>query len=99
MELTRHQGLGNVFLIGFLEALPEDPAEAARKYCDSVNGIGADGLIFGTPPSENSNAIGRFNLYNKDGGRAEHASDFGGRPVDHIGAKGLLARWPSRCAE
>ena len=71
MELTRHQGLGNVFLIGFLEALPEDPAEAARKYCDSVKGIGADGLIFGTPPSGNSNAIGRFNLYNKDGGRAE----------------------------
>ena len=71
MELTRHQGLGNVFLIALLEELPENPSEAARKYCDSVNGIGADGLIFGTPPSENSNAISRFNLFNKDGGRAE----------------------------
>ena len=45
MELTRHQGLGNVFLIALLEELPEDPSELAQKYCDSNHGIGADGFF------------------------------------------------------
>ena len=71
MELTRHHGLGNVFLIALLEELPKNPGELAQKYCDPEKGIGADGLIIGTPPSENSNAVNRFNLFNKDGGRAE----------------------------
>ncbi len=71
MELTRHQGLGNVFLIALLEELPEDPSGLAQKYCDSNNGIGADGLIIGTPLPETSNSASRFYLFNKDGGRAE----------------------------
>ena len=71
MELTRHQGLGNVFLIALLEELPEDPSGIARKYCDPINGIGADGLIIGTPLSENSDSVSRFHLFNKDGGSAE----------------------------
>jgi len=71
MELTRHQGLGNVFLIALLEELPEDPSELAQKYCDSNHGIGADGLIIGTPLPETSNSASRFYLFNKDGGRAE----------------------------
>ena len=71
MELTRHHGLGNVFLIALLEELPKNPGELAQKYCDPEKGIGADGLIIGTPPSENSKAVNRFNLFNKDGGRAE----------------------------
>tara|TARA_B100000929_G_scaffold63777_2_gene48617 strand:+ start:23671 stop:24474 length:804 start_codon:yes stop_codon:yes gene_type:complete len=71
MELTRHQGLGNVFLIALLEELPENPSGIARKYCDPINGIGADGLIIGTPLSENPNSVSRFHLFNKDGGRAE----------------------------
>tara|TARA_B100000131_G_scaffold179240_1_gene172859 strand:+ start:15127 stop:15933 length:807 start_codon:yes stop_codon:yes gene_type:complete len=71
MELTRHHGLGNVFLIALLEELPKDPSGLAQKYCDPQEGIGADGLILGTPCSENSNAVNRFNLFNKDGGRAE----------------------------
>ena len=48
MELTRHQGLGNVFLIALLEDLPDNPSEIARKSCAPINGIGADGLIIGT---------------------------------------------------
>ena len=71
MELTRHQGLGNIFLIALLEDLPENPSGIARKYCDPINGIGADGLIFGTPLLENPHNVSRFHLFNKDGGRAE----------------------------
>ena len=71
MELTRHQGLGNVFLIALLEDLPDNPSEIARKYCDPINGIGADGLIIGTSLLENPYNVSRFHLFNKDGGRAE----------------------------
>ena len=71
MELTRHQGLGNVFLVALLEELPEDSSRIVRKVCDPTSGIGADGLIIGTPLFENSNGISRFHLFNKDGGRAE----------------------------
>ena len=71
MELTRHQGLGNVFLIALLEDLPDDPSGIARKYCDPINGIGADGLIIGTSLLENPHNVSRFHLFNKDGGRAE----------------------------
>ena len=71
MELTRHQGLGNVFLVALLEELPDDPSGIARKHCDPINGIGADGLIIGTPLSENPHSVSRFHLFNKDGGRAE----------------------------
>ena len=68
MELTRHQGLGNVFLIALLEELRDDPSGIARKHCDPINGIGADGLIIGTPLSENPHSVSRFHLFNKDGG-------------------------------
>ena len=71
MELTRHHGLGNVFLISFLDELPENPSGLAQKHCDPEKGIGADGLIIGTPSSGKSNAVNRFHLFNKDGGRAE----------------------------
>ena len=71
MELTRHHGLGNTFLIGLVENLPRNSSEMAKKWCDSSTGIGADGLIFGTPLSPGSEGVAKFTLFNRDGSRAE----------------------------
>ena len=77
VHLTHHHGLGNDFLIGFVDEVPADVAEMARRLCDRVTGIaatpaassrGADGLVLGT-----ASADGRpvFTLFNSDGSRAE----------------------------
>ncbi len=68
MHLTRHHGLGNDFLIGFVDRVPVDSAGLARRLCDRATGIGADGLVFGT-----TDFTGRylFTLFNSDGSRAE----------------------------
>ena len=77
VRLTHHHGLGNDFLIGFVDEVPADGAEMARRLCDRATGIaatpaassrGADGLIFGT-----TSVDGRpvFTLFNSDGSRAE----------------------------
>jgi len=68
MQISRYQGLGNDFLIAFVEDLPEDPSALARHLCDRKNSIGADGLIFGTP-STSGDAF--FTLFNSDGSEAE----------------------------
>ena len=68
VHLTHHHGLGNDFLIGFVDRVPGDGADLARHLCDRATGIGADGLVFGTTDS-----TGRplFTLFNSDGSRAE----------------------------
>ena len=71
VELTRHHGLGNDFLITFAEVVPADGADLARRLCDRVDGIGADGLVFGTPVSGLGDASWRFTLFNSDGSPAE----------------------------
>ena len=68
MKISRYQGLGNDFLIAFVEDLPNDPFVMARHLCDRKNSIGADGLIFGTP-STSGDAF--FTLFNSDGSEAE----------------------------
>ena len=68
MHISRYQGLGNDFLIAFVEDLPNDPFLMARDLCDRKNSIGADGLIFGTP-STLGDAF--FTLFNSDGSEAE----------------------------
>lgn len=64
MQLTKHHGLANDFLV-VLDA-PAD-ADLARRLCDRHRGIGADGLILG--------ALGdggvTMTLWNADGSRAE----------------------------
>ena len=73
MDLTHHHGLGNDFLIAFVDKIPSDGPGIARRLCDRRSGVGrsttgADGLIFGT-----TGLGGRpvFTLFNSDGSQAE----------------------------
>ena len=45
LELTKHHGLGNDFLVAFVDDVPSDAAQLARALCERRTGIGADGLI------------------------------------------------------
>ncbi|MFT7476694.1 MAG: diaminopimelate epimerase, partial [Verrucomicrobiales bacterium] len=67
MHLTKHHGLGNDFLVSFVDEVPSDAAERAVELCDRRTGIGADGLIFGI--DSGSTAVMR--LFNADGSAAE----------------------------
>ena len=81
VHLTHHHGLGNDFLIGFVDEIPADGADLARRLCDRSTGLGAatnggatptvrgaDGLVFGTT-GDNGRPV--FTLFNSDGSRAE----------------------------
>ena len=74
MQLTKHHGLGNDFLVVLDgvngRALAVD-GDLARRVCDRRTGIGADGLIHGATPEAGSDADVVMHLYNADGGRAE----------------------------
>jgi diaminopimelate epimerase len=69
MQLTKHHGLGNDFLVvlDLTGGTPVTPA-LARAVCDRHRGVGADGLLHVTPATE---ADVTMVLYNADGGRAE----------------------------
>jgi diaminopimelate epimerase len=70
MQLTKHHGLGNDFLV--LVGAPEPPVKAddARRLCDRRRGIGADGLIVAVPATRHG-ADAEMLLYNSDGSVAE----------------------------
>ena len=67
LELTKHHGLGNDFLVAFHPDVDDLPA-LARRLCDRRRGIGADGLLIG---ESESGFAARMVLYNSDGSRAE----------------------------
>ncbi|MGZ4807526.1 MAG: diaminopimelate epimerase, partial [Ilumatobacteraceae bacterium] len=67
LELTKHHGLGNDFLVVFHPHV-DDLSALARSLCDRRRGIGADGLLVGE--SEPGYAA-RMALYNADGSPAE----------------------------
>ena len=67
LQLTKHHGLGNDFLVAFHPHVEDLPA-LARRLCDRRRGIGADGLLIGE--SEPGYAA-RMVLFNSDGSRAE----------------------------
>lgn len=67
--LSKHHGLGNDFLVAFVDAVPADAAERARQLCDRHTGIGADGLILATA-ADGADTVG-FALFNSDGSAAE----------------------------
>jgi len=73
VELTKHHGLGNDFLIALNQ--PDDLASAqAKQWCDRRTGIGADGLIVATSSTGDGHpggTIWTMTLWNSDGGRAE----------------------------
>ena len=70
MHLAKVHGLGNDFLVLLDEigATPADP-DLARTLCDRRTGIGADGLIWVGPPSDDADVT--MTLHNADGSRAE----------------------------
>ena len=67
MHLTKHHGLGNDFLVTFVDEVPAHAPELAVELCNRRTGIGADGLIFGL--DEGSTVVMR--LFNSDGSAAE----------------------------
>jgi len=69
VKLSHYESLGNDFLIVFCDEVPGDAADQARLYCDRAGGIGADGLIYGTPSLVKNRLY--FNLFNSDGSPAE----------------------------
>ena len=75
MQLTKHHGLGNDFLVALEEVngpLRVD-AERARLLCDRRLGVGADGLIVGRRPDPDADPRISvvMELWNADGSRAE----------------------------
>jgi diaminopimelate epimerase len=68
LQLTKHHGLGNDFLVVLGEVQLD--GEHARRLCDRRRGVGADGLIVGGPPTTAGSDLTMV-LYNADGGRAE----------------------------
>jgi diaminopimelate epimerase len=70
VHLTKHQGLGNDFLVCLVPDLPSGAPELAIRLCERRRGIGADGLIFGLDPEAGSNHRAMV-LFNADGSRAE----------------------------
>ena len=68
MQLTKHHGLGNDFLVCLDPGVAPD-ADLARSVCDRRFGVGADGLLHGLAPEGDADL--RMVLLNADGSRAE----------------------------
>lgn len=74
LSLTKHQGLGNDFLVLFDDQpLPSsfDVGDLAVRLCDRRRGVGADGLILGVTAPAVAAADIAMVLHNADGSRAE----------------------------
>ncbi|HJO78971.1 MAG: diaminopimelate epimerase [Acidimicrobiales bacterium] len=71
VKLIHCHGLGNQFLVAFIDEVPTDGAERAQDLCTPLNGIGVDGLIFGTPTIPGQSERLTFTLFNSDGSSAE----------------------------
>ena len=68
---TKAHGAKNDFLLTWIYAVPEgDRAAMARAICERHTGIGADGWMLVTPPTD-ADADGAIQLYNSDGSVAE----------------------------
>jgi diaminopimelate epimerase len=67
LQLTKHHGLGNDFLVCF-DPPQVDLSALARRLCDRRTGIGADGLLVGT---DEVGYTARMRLFNADGSVAE----------------------------
>lgn len=69
LQLTKHHGLGNDFLVAFHPPVPTSMLPAlAIALCDRRTGIGADGLLIA---ESEAGYAARMWLYNADGSRAE----------------------------
>lgn len=88
MQLTKHHGLGNDFLVT-LDATGTSKVDAAlvRRLCDRRRGVGADGLILARRDGEG--AAARMTLWNADGSVAE----LSGNGLRCLGQALLRAGW------
>ena len=70
IRLEKYQALGNDFLV-LLDADRSHPVDGdlVRQVCHRHRGVGADGLIRGTPGAGDVDLV--MELWNADGGRAE----------------------------
>lgn len=72
MQLTKHHGLGNDFLVRLAGPDEADPDSAAvRGLCDRRLGVGADGLIVARVDDPVNPKSTTMRLWNADGGEAE----------------------------
>jgi diaminopimelate epimerase len=72
LQLTKHHGLGNDFLVALDVDNPDlvpDPT-VARRLCDRHRGLGADGLLYGLAPAQDDHDACMV-LLNSDGSEAE----------------------------
>jgi diaminopimelate epimerase len=70
MQLTKHHGLGNDFLVLLdLDGTQPVASSDAVALCDRRTGIGADGLLRATPGTDGADVT--MALFNADGSRAE----------------------------
>ena len=67
MQLTKHHGLGNDFLVTFVDEVPADAPALAIDLCNRSTGVGADGLLFGI----DAGSTVTMRLFNSDGSSAE----------------------------
>jgi diaminopimelate epimerase len=71
IPFTKAHGAMNDFLLTWRQEAPDaDHAEIARAICERHTGIGADGWMLVTPPTD-AEADGAIQLYNSDGSAAE----------------------------
>ena len=70
MRFTKMHGCGNdyIYLDGFTQSVPDDPAALSRYLSREHFGIGADGIIL-ILPCEGADA--RMRIFNKDGSEGE----------------------------
>ncbi len=88
MQLTKHHGLGNDFLVALDEVNGPLTVDAglARRLCDRHTGVGADGLIHGRALDGGV----RMSLWNSDGSPAEISGN-GLRCLGHAVARARSA--------
>lgn len=73
VQLTKHHGLGNDFLVALVESDSDArayDADFARRVCHRTRGVGADGLIVAVRRPDAQHDL-QMTLYNADGSRAE----------------------------
>jgi diaminopimelate epimerase len=72
MRFTKMHGAGNdyIYFDCFNDPAPADPAALSQLVSDRHKGIGGDGIVLITPPSDAS-ADARMRMFNADGSEAE----------------------------
>ncbi len=71
LRFDKYQGLGNDFIVVETSDPESFGIDRARSLCDRHFGIGADGVLLVSPPSDGGAARARMTVLNADGSRPE----------------------------